>query len=209
MGFTCPAMPTAKCYVCQKTAYPLESQTAGGNTFHKLCFKCSGCKVTLNVTTFKAHEGAVYCAQCVPKASATAVADDFKVKTALNAPKRVAEGLSGVQKGSGDKAVGVGLDSVAVSTAVNAPKKKAEGLNQVQKGSGDKAVGVGLDSVAVSNATNAPKAKAEALGTVHKGDSSTAPQSADEYAGATYGDDGEEEAAPEEAAPEEEEYYDE
>merc|ERR1711976_925192 len=168
---TSPVMPTAKCYVCQKTAYPLESQTAGGNTFHKLCFKCSGCKVTLNVSTFKAHDGSVYCAQCVPKASATAVADDFKVKTALNAPKRVgegldsvavstavnapkkkAEGLSGVQKGSGDKAVGVGLDSVAVSTAVNPPKKKAEGLQTVQKGSGDKAVGVGLDSVAVSTA---------------------------------------------------------
>merc|ERR1712137_298704 len=72
--------------------------SAGGNTFHKLCFKCSGCKVTLNVTTFKAHEGSVYCAQCVPKASATAVADDFKVKTALNAPKRVAEGLSESKK---------------------------------------------------------------------------------------------------------------
>merc|ERR1712199_92311 len=169
MGFTCPAMPTAKCYVCQKTAYPLESQTAGGNTFHKLCFKCSGCKVTLNVTTFKAHEGAVYCAQCVPKASATAVADDFKVKTALNAPKRVAEGLSGVQKGSGDKAVGVGLDSMSVKTATSAPKKVAEGLGAVQKGSGDKAVGVGLDSMSVAAAKNAPKKVTEGLGTVQKG----------------------------------------
>ena len=42
------------------------------------------CKVTLNVGTFKANGGAVYCAQCVPKATATAVADDFKVKSALS-----------------------------------------------------------------------------------------------------------------------------
>ena len=50
--------------------------------------------------------------------------------------------MSKVQKGTGDKAVGVGLDSVAVNTAVNAPKKVAEGLSKVQKGTGDKAVGL-------------------------------------------------------------------
>ena len=95
-------MPTPKCYVCQKTAYPLESYSAADNTFHKLCFRCKlfvnefygsavltlplgkECKMTLNVGTFKAFEGSVYCAKCVPKPSATAVADDFKVKNALS-----------------------------------------------------------------------------------------------------------------------------
>ena len=40
--------------------------------------------MTLNVGSFKAFEGSVYCAKCVPKPSATAVADDFKVKSALS-----------------------------------------------------------------------------------------------------------------------------
>merc|ERR1712137_945921 len=91
-------MPSNKCYVCGKTAYPLESYSAADNTFHKLCFRCKECNVTLNVGTFKAFEGSVYCSKCVPKPSATAVADDFKVKNALNAPKRKAEGLGAVQK---------------------------------------------------------------------------------------------------------------
>merc|ERR1712108_3036 len=109
-------MPSNKCYVCGKTAYPLESYSAADNTFHKLCFRCKECNVTLNVGTFKAFEGSVYCSKCVPKPSATAVADDFKVKNALNAPKKTAEGLGAVQKGTGDKAVGVGLDSMSVKT---------------------------------------------------------------------------------------------
>merc|ERR1712137_51029 len=121
-------MPSNKCYVCGKTAYPLESYSAADNTFHKLCFRCKECNVTLNVGTFKAFEGSVYCSKCVPKPSATAVADDFKVKNALNAPKRKAEGLGAVQKGTGDKAVGVGMDSMSVKTATSAPKKVTEGL---------------------------------------------------------------------------------
>merc|ERR1719359_403096 len=155
-----------KCYVCGKTAYPLESYSAADNTFHKLCFRCKECNLTLNVGSFKAADGAVYCAKCVPKATATAVADDFKVKTALNAPKKTAEGLGKAQKGTGDKAVGVGLDSMSVKTATSAPKKVTEGLGKAQKGTGDKAVGVGLDSMSVKTATSAPKASAEGLGTV-------------------------------------------
>merc|ERR1711862_726864 len=160
-------MPSNKCYVCGKTAYPLESYSAADNTFHKLCFRCKECNVTLNVGTFKAFEGSVYCSKCVPKPSATAVADDFKVKNALNAPKKTAEGLGAVQKGTGDKAVGVGLDSMSVKTATSAPKKVTEGLGAVQKGTGDKAVG--FDSMSVKAATSAPKAVAESLGNVQKG----------------------------------------
>merc|ERR1712063_201083 len=113
---------------CGKTAYPLESYSAADNTFHKLCFRCKECNVTLNVGSFKAFEGSVYCAKCVPKPSATAVADDFKVKSATSAPKKTAEGLGAVQKGTGDKAVGVGLDSMSVKSATSAPKVTAEGV---------------------------------------------------------------------------------
>merc|ERR1712039_1095240 len=39
-----------------------------------------------------------------------------------------AEGLGAVQKGSGDKAVGVGLDSMSVKSATSAPKRTSEGV---------------------------------------------------------------------------------
>merc|ERR1712010_179873 len=160
-------MPSKKCAVCGKTAYPLESQEAGGNTYHKLCFKCTGCRCTLNVSTFKAHDGKVYCKVCCPKATHTQVADSVATRTALNAPKRKAEGLQQVQKGTGEKA-NVGLDAMGVQTALKAPKKKAEGLQQVQKGTGGKA-NVGLDAMGVQSALKAPKPKAEGLQQVQKG----------------------------------------
>ena len=77
-------MPNKKCIKCGKTAYPLESIEAAGNTWHKFCFKCKGCGITLNVTSFKAHEGDVYCKNCTPKATATQVADSLLTRQALS-----------------------------------------------------------------------------------------------------------------------------
>jgi len=130
----------------------------------------------------------------------------------IDAPKRKAEGLGAVQKGSGDKAVGVGLDSMSVKAATSAPKAVAESLGTVQKGSGDKAVGVGLDSMSVKSATSAPKAVAEGVPLHARSGNAAASQT--EVAGVTYdeeatGDDYEEPAGDdyEEAAGDE--YYDE
>merc|ERR1712185_554159 len=86
----------------------------------------------------------------------------------------------------GDKAVGVGLDSMSVKSATSAPKKKAEGLGAVHKGTGDKAVGVGLDSMSVKSATSAPKRTSEGV-PISARNASTANQSG--VVGATYEDD--------------------
>ncbi|ELR20098.1 LIM domain containing protein [Acanthamoeba castellanii str. Neff] len=51
-----------KCGVCNKTVYPVEKISPGnGKNYHKLCFKCSVCKITLNLKNFKSHEGTLYC----------------------------------------------------------------------------------------------------------------------------------------------------
>ncbi|KYR02481.1 LIM-type zinc finger-containing protein [Tieghemostelium lacteum] len=126
-----------KCAVCAKTAYPLESIVALDKSYHKGCFKCSVCNVTLNVKNFKGLEGKIYCAVHTPKQTATAVTDSVAIKNALNAPKKSAEGLGNAQKGSGDKP-NVGLDSMATKNALTAPKKVAEGARGVQKGTGGK-----------------------------------------------------------------------
>lgn len=34
-------MSSAKCAICNKTAYPLESLKAIEKTYHKICFKCT------------------------------------------------------------------------------------------------------------------------------------------------------------------------
>ncbi|EGG18084.1 LIM-type zinc finger-containing protein [Cavenderia fasciculata] len=126
---------SVKCGACQKTAYPLESIVANDKSYHKGCFKCAVCKMTLNVKNFKLSDGQLYCAVHTPKATATAVADSVAIKNALNAPKKSFEGLGTAQKGSGDRP-NVGLDSLATKNAMNAPKKIAEGARGVQKGTG-------------------------------------------------------------------------
>ncbi|GAM19805.1 hypothetical protein SAMD00019534_029800 [Acytostelium subglobosum LB1] len=126
-----------KCGICNKTAYPLESIVALEKTYHKGCFKCSVCNITLNVKNFKGLEGKLYCAVHTPTQKATAVADSVAMKTALNAPKKVSEGLGTAQKGSGDKP-SVGLDSMSTKNAMNAPRKAPEGARGVQKGTGGK-----------------------------------------------------------------------
>jgi len=59
--------------------------------------------------------------------------DSVVTKTALNAPKKVAEGLGTAQKGTGETP-NVGLDAVATKSALGAPKVKAENIGTVHKG---------------------------------------------------------------------------
>jgi len=116
-------MPNPQCAVCGKTAYPLESVTALDQSYHKFCFKCVVCQTTLNLKNFKGFEGKIYCLTHTPKVKASATTtDSFAVKTAMAAPKKASEGLSKVQKGTGEKP-SVGLDTVVAKTAMSAPKK--------------------------------------------------------------------------------------
>jgi len=97
------ATASVKCAICNKTAYPLESVTALEKTYHKACFKCATCKQSLNLKNFKGYEGKIYCFTHTPKPSATTVTDSVALKNALAAPKKSAEGLGTVQKGTGGK----------------------------------------------------------------------------------------------------------
>jgi len=162
-------MSATKCAACGKTAYPLESISAIDKTFHKICFKCDVCGISLSVKNFKGYQGKVYCFTHTPVERSSTGSESVATQTALKAPKKKTEGLGNVQKGTGDHAVGVGLDSISTKTALSAPKAVAEGLGNVQKGSGDHAIGVGLDSISTKAALSAPKPVAEGLGNVQKG----------------------------------------
>ena len=43
-----------KCPGCAKTAYPVEAVEVDGSKWHKTCFKCSDCRVSLSLGTFLA-----------------------------------------------------------------------------------------------------------------------------------------------------------
>jgi len=160
-------MPAAKCAVCGKTAYPLESVTAIEKTYHKSCFKCAVCRLQLTLTNFVGDDGKVYCKKHAPVAKATQVTDTVAIRQATHAPKRVAEGLGTAQKGTGEKPRVAG-DSMAMQHVKAAPKRTAEGLGTVQKGTGDKATAV-TDDFSMQHTRAAPKRAAEGLGTVQKG----------------------------------------
>merc|ERR1711976_909734 len=147
-------MTAKKCAVCSKTAYPLEAVTAGDLAFHKMCFKCTECKITLNVKNYKLVDKKVYCHPHTPVDRSTTGADSVSAQSAKNAPKPKAEALGAVQKGTGDAHTAV-VD-YTMSKAMSAPKAKAEGLGAVQKGTGDAHTSV-VDYT-MTKAMNAPKA---------------------------------------------------
>jgi len=72
MPFKAPVAP--KCNRCDKSAYPAESVAVSINavqlTYHKACFKCSECQLTLTLKTYKVSDFGdeeVFCNKCVPK----------------------------------------------------------------------------------------------------------------------------------------------
>eukprot|EP00029_Vermamoeba_vermiformis_P003772 TRINITY_DN14305_c0_g1_i1.p2 TRINITY_DN14305_c0_g1~~TRINITY_DN14305_c0_g1_i1.p2 ORF type:complete len:178 (+),score=47.13 TRINITY_DN14305_c0_g1_i1:97-630(+) len=91
-------MSAKPCAKCNKPAYPLEAVKSNDDTYHKLCFKCSGCGIQLNLGTFKKHSGDIWCPTCTPKEKHTAVADSVLTKRALSAPK-VSSGFVAAHKG--------------------------------------------------------------------------------------------------------------
>jgi hypothetical protein len=53
-----------KCYVCNKTAYEMESLTYDKMTFHKNCFKCLSCKRTISLSAVAMIKSDLYCKTC-------------------------------------------------------------------------------------------------------------------------------------------------
>ncbi|ELT98647.1 hypothetical protein CAPTEDRAFT_222454 [Capitella teleta] len=52
---------TEKCTTCTKSVYAAERMEAGGNIYHKMCFKCTCCKMPLKLNNYQQSEGNLYC----------------------------------------------------------------------------------------------------------------------------------------------------
>jgi len=64
-----------KCAKCGKTVYPVEELKCLEKIWHKACFKCQVCNMTLSMKNYKGFDKLPYCGAHVPKAKATVVAD--------------------------------------------------------------------------------------------------------------------------------------
>ncbi|XP_014245409.1 LIM and SH3 domain protein F42H10.3 isoform X2 [Cimex lectularius] len=69
-----------KCARCEKTVYPIEELKCLDKIWHKQCFKCQVCNMTLNMRNYKGFNKDPYCEAHIPKAKATTVADTPEMK---------------------------------------------------------------------------------------------------------------------------------
>ncbi|XP_048857061.1 LIM and SH3 domain protein 1-like [Brienomyrus brachyistius] len=63
------------CGRCNKVVYPTEKVNCLDKFWHKGCFSCEVCKMTLNMKNYKGFEKRPYCNAHYPKTSFTSVAD--------------------------------------------------------------------------------------------------------------------------------------
>nr|CAD7578935.1 unnamed protein product [Timema californicum] len=50
-----------KCARCEKTVYPIEELKCLDKIWHKQCFRCNECNMTLNMRTYKGFNKQPYC----------------------------------------------------------------------------------------------------------------------------------------------------
>ncbi|CAG9794481.1 unnamed protein product [Diatraea saccharalis] len=68
------------CARCEKTVYPTEELKCLDKVWHKGCFKCQECGMTLNMRTYKGYGKLPYCEAHVPKAKHTTMAETPELK---------------------------------------------------------------------------------------------------------------------------------
>lgn len=52
------------CLKCEKPVYAAEELLAGGQKWHKVCFKCNLCNKRLDSVNVNAHDNMLWCKQC-------------------------------------------------------------------------------------------------------------------------------------------------
>ncbi|XP_051910870.1 LIM zinc-binding domain-containing Nebulette-like [Hippocampus zosterae] len=76
---TLDPLPVARmnpqCARCGKVVYPTEKVSCLDKNWHKGCFHCEVCKMTLNMKNYKGYDKKPYCNAHYPKTSFTTVAD--------------------------------------------------------------------------------------------------------------------------------------
>ncbi|XP_031572650.1 LIM and SH3 domain protein Lasp-like [Actinia tenebrosa] len=67
-----------QCAKCLKTVYPVEKLNCLDKIWHKGCFKCTECGMTLNMKNYKGYNKFPYCQAHYPQTKHTVVADSVE-----------------------------------------------------------------------------------------------------------------------------------
>lgn len=66
---------SSKCASCTKTVYPVEQLRCLDQIWHKKCFRCTVCNMTLTMKNYKGYNKKPYCSPHYPTTKFTVVAD--------------------------------------------------------------------------------------------------------------------------------------
>ncbi|KAF5889675.1 LIM and SH3 domain protein 1-like, partial [Clarias magur] len=117
------------CSRCNKVVYPTEKVNCLDKYWHKLCFSCEVCKMTLNMKNYKGFEKKPYCSQHYPKTSFTSVADtpeNLRLKQQSKMQSQV------LYKEEFEKNKGKGFSAVADTPEMQRIKKTQDQISNIK-----------------------------------------------------------------------------
>ncbi|CAJ0598810.1 unnamed protein product [Cylicocyclus nassatus] len=79
---------------CGKTVYPLEELKCLDKVWHKQCFKCTVCGMTLNMKNYKGYDKMPYCEPHYPKTVASVVTDTPEMRRVAENTKNQSQSCS-------------------------------------------------------------------------------------------------------------------
>ncbi|KAJ8414297.1 hypothetical protein AAFF_G00051670 [Aldrovandia affinis] len=117
------------CGRCNRVVYPTEKVNCLDKYWHKGCFSCETCKMTLNMKNYKGFEKRPYCNAHYPKTSFTSVADtpeNLRLKQQSKMQSQV------VYKEEFEKNKGKGFSVVADTPEMQRIKKTQDQISNIK-----------------------------------------------------------------------------
>ncbi|XP_051523447.1 LIM and SH3 domain protein 1-like [Myxocyprinus asiaticus] len=117
------------CSRCDKVVYPTEKVNCLDKYWHKGCFSCEVCKMTLNMKNYKGFDKKPYCSQHYPKTSFTIVADtpeNLRLKQQSKMQSQV------LYKEEFEKSKGKGFSVVADTPEMQRVKKLQDQISNIK-----------------------------------------------------------------------------
>ncbi|XP_036428862.1 LIM and SH3 domain protein 1-like isoform X1 [Colossoma macropomum] len=118
-----------QCSRCNKIVYPTEKVNCLDKYWHKGCFSCEVCKMTLNMKNYKGFDKKPYCSQHYPKTSFTSVADTPENLRLMQQSKVQSQVL---YKEEFEKNKGKGFSAVADTPEMQRIKKTQDQISNIK-----------------------------------------------------------------------------
>ncbi|XP_034567005.1 LIM and SH3 domain protein 1 isoform X2 [Notolabrus celidotus] len=118
-----------KCGRCERVVYPTEKVNCLDKYWHKGCFSCEVCKMTLNMKNYKGFDKRPYCNAHYPKTSFTIVADTPENRRLKEQSKNQSQVL---YKEDFEKNKGKCFSAVAITPEMERIKKAQDQISNIK-----------------------------------------------------------------------------